>query len=156
MTYRGIEFSFFWSFHVRTDIKIDISIPIKPMTTKFGKQVHLEVHLDSNETNKAGAYDVITPRSRDKLKTLYLHYPSVYSHPSWQDGNLPWCSSDHRVTWLFDNVVLWDYVTNQHRYISTTTVHLATKLRRVVSNFEGFLLIVLLDPHLMLPDNKTN
>ena len=30
--------------------------------------------VDSNETNQAGAGDVITSRLRDKLKTIYSHY----------------------------------------------------------------------------------
>ena len=43
----------------------------------------------SNETNQAGAGDVITSRSHDKLKILYLHYQGAYGHQTWQDGNLP-------------------------------------------------------------------
>ena len=44
--------------------------------------------FDSNETNQAGAGDVITSRSHEKLKT-YFHYQSAYGHQTWQDGNLP-------------------------------------------------------------------
>ena len=39
--------------------------------------------FDSNKTNQAGTGDVITSRSRDKLKT-YLHYQSAYGHQTWQ------------------------------------------------------------------------
>ena len=35
------EFSFFQSIHVRTSIRIDISISIRSMGTKFGNLVHL-------------------------------------------------------------------------------------------------------------------
>ena len=28
-------------------------------------------------------------RSRDKVKTLYLHYNNAYSHKTWQDDDLP-------------------------------------------------------------------
>ena len=35
------EFDFFQFHHVRTDIRIDISVSIRPMTTKFGKVVDL-------------------------------------------------------------------------------------------------------------------
>ena len=42
MADQGSEFSFFWSTHVRIDIRIDISISIRPVTTKVDKQVHLE------------------------------------------------------------------------------------------------------------------
>ena len=59
---RGGEFSLFRGIHVRTDI----SISIRPMTTKFGKQVHLEKFTQM--TNQPGANDVIRLRSHDKLK----------------------------------------------------------------------------------------
>ena len=36
------NFSFSRVIHIRMDIRTDISISIRPMTTKFGKQVHLE------------------------------------------------------------------------------------------------------------------
>ena len=39
---RGSEFSFFQGIHVRIDIRIDISIFIRHMTTKYNKQVHLQ------------------------------------------------------------------------------------------------------------------
>ena len=38
MADRGGEFRFFQGIHVR----IDISISVRPMITKFGKQVHLQ------------------------------------------------------------------------------------------------------------------
>ena len=44
MADRGSEFSFFQDIHVRSDIIIDISISVRPMITKFVKQVHLQ-HL---------------------------------------------------------------------------------------------------------------
>ena len=42
----GCVFSFFQSIHVRIDTNFDISISLRPMTIKFGKQVYLE---DSTE-----------------------------------------------------------------------------------------------------------
>ena len=42
MADQGREFSFFQDIHVRIDIRSDISISIRPMTTKCGKQVHLQ------------------------------------------------------------------------------------------------------------------
>ena len=42
MADQGGEFSFFQDIHVRIDIRSDISISIRPITTKFGKQVHLQ------------------------------------------------------------------------------------------------------------------
>ena len=35
------EFSFFQEIHVRTDLRIHILVSIRPMTTKFKKQVYL-------------------------------------------------------------------------------------------------------------------
>ena len=42
MAERCSEFSFFQSIHVTIDLRIDISISIKPIITKLGKQVHLQ------------------------------------------------------------------------------------------------------------------
>ena len=50
MADRGGEFSLFQGIHVRIDVKIDISITIRPMITKF----------DTNEIDQSGAGDVIT------------------------------------------------------------------------------------------------
>ena len=38
----GGKFSFLCGMNVRIDIRIDIFISIRPMTTKFNNQVHLE------------------------------------------------------------------------------------------------------------------
>ena len=80
------------------------------MITKFSKQVHLQ-DLTQIKVNQAGTGDIITPRSRDKLKT-YFQYQSAYDHQSRQDRNLSWWASAHKVTWSFDHVVLQDHVTN--------------------------------------------
>ena len=42
MTDRGGEFTIFQGIHVIFNIRTDISISIKLITTKFGKQVHLQ------------------------------------------------------------------------------------------------------------------
>ena len=42
MADRSGEFSFFQGTHVRIDIRIDIYISIRPMISKFSKQVHLQ------------------------------------------------------------------------------------------------------------------
>ena len=41
MADQGGELSFFQGSHVRIDIRVDISISIRPMITTFGKQVYL-------------------------------------------------------------------------------------------------------------------
>ena len=71
---RNGEFSFFGGIHVRTDMRINISISVRPTINKFSKQVD---RVDSNETNQTGAVSAITLRSHDKLKTLYLYYQST-------------------------------------------------------------------------------
>lgn len=38
---QGSDFRLFLGIHLRIDIRVDISIPIRPMTAKFGEQVHL-------------------------------------------------------------------------------------------------------------------
>ena len=100
--------------------------------------------VKSNETIHAGAGDVTTSRSCDKLKT-HLHYHSIYAHQTWQGGNLPWWAPPHKVIWPFGHVVLYDHVTNQSHYIFTTTVSIATKLGRMVTQLDGLLLIKLHD-----------
>ena len=57
------------------------------MTTKFGK-TGTSAGFDSNEIIQTGAGDVITSRSCDKLKALYLHYQGAHGHQTRQDGNL--------------------------------------------------------------------
>ena len=42
MAHRGSEFSFFQDIYVRIDIRIDIFISIRPMATKFDKQLYLQ------------------------------------------------------------------------------------------------------------------
>ena len=48
----------------------------------------------------------------------------------------------HTVTLPFGHVVLWDHIANQ-KHISTTTVPMVTRLRRMVACLEGLLLIML-------------
>ena len=60
----------FPSIHLRFDLRIDISISMRPMITKIWQAVaSTRFHL--NETNQARAGDVIMLRPRDKLK-IYL------------------------------------------------------------------------------------
>ena len=58
-------FSFFYS------IRINIFNPIRSIRG-----------IGSNEASQAGTGDVITSRSLDKLKPLYLYYHSVFGHPT--------------------------------------------------------------------------
>ena len=69
------------------------------------------------------------------LKTLYLHYPKVYGHQNGQGCDFAWETSTDKATWLFDHMVSWDHVTN-HKYISTTTMPMATWHGIVMTYFE--------------------
>ena len=40
-----------------------------------------------------------------------IFIPSVYTHQTWQVGNLPWRAPVYKVTWLFNHVVLQDHLT---------------------------------------------
>ena len=68
--------------------------------------------FDASDTNESGASDVITSRSIDKLKSLYLRYHCAYGQQTWQDGNLPWWAPSYKITWSFDHVALRDQVAN--------------------------------------------
>ena len=100
MVDRDGEFSFFLDIHVRIDIRIDISFFLRPYDLQIW-QAGTSTGFDSNQ---AGAVDVITSRSHDKLKTLYLYYQSAYGYQTWQDGNLPWWVPAHKFKWPFDYV----------------------------------------------------
>ena len=80
----GGEFRFFQGIHVRIDIRIDISISIRPMTNKYDKQVHLQ--------------ELTQMRLIMKKKTVYLHYQNAYGHQTWQDSNVSGLAPAHKVT----------------------------------------------------------
>ena len=72
-------------------------------------------------------------RSRDKLKSSYLHYYSAYGHQNKQDGNLSWWVPAYKVTWPVDHMVTWDRMTNKTLCISTIRVPMDTKLGSMVT-----------------------
>ena len=108
MADRGSEFSFFSGIHVRTEIRIGISIFIRPMTTKFGKEVHLEEltrvrhrcwwrhHVDLQVL-------VMSSHQVHQTNLKHLHYQGAFGHQIWQDGNfnglLPMKSHELLITW---------------------------------------------------------
>ena len=87
MAGRGGEFRFFQGIHVKTDISIDISISIAGTSRE----------VESNVTNQAGAGNVTTSRSLDKLKS-YIHYQRSYRHQPWLDRSLPRLTAAQKVT----------------------------------------------------------
>ena len=51
--------------------------------------------------------------SIDKLKSLYLHYHSVYDHQTCKDGDISWRAPNHKVIQSIDHVALQGHVTKQ-------------------------------------------
>ena len=77
-------------------------------------------------------------RSHDKLKSLYLHYHSGYSHQTWQISDLSWGTSNNKVNY-FDQIVLQSHVTNNNHYFSITRVPMATERGRMITYLYGLL-----------------
>ena len=55
----------------------------------------------------------------------------------------------YKLTRTFDRVVLQGHVTNESHYMSTNRVSIATKLDRIVTYLNDFLMIHSLDPLIM-------
>ena len=88
------------------------------------------------------------PRSRGKL----LSTTTVFmTNLTWKSGDLPWKIPIVVVTWTFNHVVLFDYVTNWKLYIfyNFTTISIATKLDKVVTYHEELPPTKLIDPSIM-------
>ena len=79
-------------------------------------------------------------RSCDKLKSLYLHFLSVFGHKIGDNGNLPWWAPVYKIIWCFDHVVFSDH------YIFTTIVSMDTKLGKKVIYLDELLPITSHDP----------
>ena len=84
-----------------------------------------------------------------QLKILYLHYHNAYGHRTLKAGDLPRGARTHKITWLFNHVVLQDYMTNLIPYNSTTRVAMTTILGRMVTYLDGLLPIQSHDPLIM-------
>ena len=51
-------------------------------------------------------------RSIYKLKTLYLHYHNAYGHQTCQSCDIMQGAPTHKFEWLFNEMILWGYMTN--------------------------------------------
>ena len=60
----GTQFSIFQDIYVRFDIRIDMSMSIRPVITKFGKQVHLQDLTQMRIIKKI----LVTPLRQDHVK----------------------------------------------------------------------------------------
>ena len=98
MADRSGEFRFSQGIHVRTGIRIDISISIRPKITKLGKQVHLQ-HL-----TQMGLIKQMLLTSLENIKTLYSTTrvsmaTNLGRMVTYLDGILPIKSHDPLITW---------------------------------------------------------
>ena len=48
----------------------------------------------------------------EKCDMLYLYYQKAYGHQTWQEGNLLWEASNHKVTQPFEHMVTQSHVIN--------------------------------------------
>ena len=76
MTDWGGELSFFQDIHVRTDIRIDISISIRPISSTFGKEVHL-----GELTQMRSIKQVLLTWSRQNHVTNWIYCISTTTMP---------------------------------------------------------------------------
>ena len=119
------------SYHV-ADGKHYISTSAGPMATKLDRVVGSNVGLLSIKSyNLLTTWPfkvtwqmkiVVNSLSRDlSLSNLAEGWLIIRSH-----------MSNHKATYSFDHVVTWAHVTNELRYIFTSTMPIATKLNRVM------------------------
>ena len=54
-------------------------------------------------------------------KPLYLFYQSAHDYQTWKDGDIPWGAANQKIIWCFDHMILQGHVSNENRYISTTS-----------------------------------
>ena len=67
-------------------MRIDISISMRPMTTKYGKQVHLGELMQMRPIKQVMMMSLL------QSHVTNLNHPyhrGACSHQTWQDGNLP-------------------------------------------------------------------
>ena len=107
-----------------------------PMATQLGRMMtYLEGLLTIKSYSPLITWSCIVTW---QTRILYLRCQTAHSHQTWQDGNLPWSAPTHKVSWLFDCVILRDHATN-YKNILTATVPLTTKLGRMLKYLEEFL-----------------
>ena len=78
-------------------------------------------------------------RSLGKRKSLFFDYHNIYGHKIRHDGDLTWVLLTNKVQWPYNHVVLWDHVTNEKHFISTTKMLMATIRGRMMTYLEWLL-----------------
>ena len=118
-----------WPSYHMTDGKRYISTSVEPMATKLVGSNAGILSIKSQNLLITWLYkvtwqmkNVINSLSRDlSLSNLAEGWLMIRSH-----------MSNHKATYSFDHVVTWAHVTNELRYIFTSTMPIATKLNRVM------------------------
>ena len=100
-----------------------------PMAVKLGRAVTF-----CWKNRHTCSSDLLTTWSRDKCKTLYLHFCNIYGHQTGQTSNFKWEDPISKVTWTLDYLVTWQM---KKTYIYTSAIPMAIKLGRVVICGEG-------------------
>ena len=117
-----------WSWKITWQTKI-IKVP---KATELGRMVTYLKRLLFIKSHGT----LITWSCKIKLKLLHLHYHSAHGHQTWQDANLPWVASIHKVIWSCCIARSCDKL--KPSYL-TTTVPMTTKLCRMVTHLHGLL-----------------
>ena len=111
------------------------------VTWQMRKKIYLNFHTTyGHQTWQVVTYSQKTPHnklnnllmtwSRDKYKTLFLHFCSTYDHKTTQSSNSRWGDPTFKVMWPFDHMVTWQM---KKTYIYTYTIPMTTKTGRVVT-----------------------
>ena len=111
-----------------------ISISIRPIFTKFGKQVYIQ------DLNQIIFVEQMLWRHNVKMtwqtKINNLQYYNIYDHKNRQYYDLPWLSFTHKVKWPPNHVFLLQHVTNWKHCTSTTTMLMSIKRGRMMTYLE--------------------
>ena len=90
-----------WSHEIKWQIKHVISLlPLDLWPLNVARWWLTIKRLPPTKSHNPLKHDLL--RSRDKLKTCYLHYHNAWSHQSQQPGALGWVDSNNEVTWPFE------------------------------------------------------
>ena len=141
--------------NIKTDLSEDWNLAVQPqnrhisttkipIATKLGRVVTYHGGLPPIKSRDllATCFSQITWQIKPIVSPLLQCLWSPKLAGLWQatpikSSYLTWRPPTHDVTWPFDDVVLWNNVSNWSHYISITTVLVSTKLGRVLSYLKG-------------------
>ena len=119
-----------WSCDITWQAKTIIS-SLSQHTTKIGRMVtYLEGHTMLQSRGFA--------KSFDKRKSLYVYYQSTYGYQTWQNGDILWEASNHKVILRFDHVLFQSHVIEKSLYIHNQSGY-PYKIGRMLTYLDEFL-----------------